>query len=117
MKILNKKMFHASLCLFLVTVGVYGGKICDRYQGGHKCSVREESGEGADAFCSRHTVPDYQCVNGNKQCRVNTNLNEKVIVTVEHGKCLNEFGGLVCMELEIQKELAYEYIRGCETIE
>lgn len=112
---MNKKMLHTSLCLFLVTVGVYGGKICVEYVGGYACPGRIESGEGAGTFCSVHTVPDYQCVNGNKQCRVNTDVNQTVIVDVQHGKCSTMMSGLECKPLVPQE--GYEYIRGCETIE
>lgn len=117
MKILNKKMFHASLCLFLVTVGVYGGKICVELVGGYECPGRIESGEGAGTFCSIHTIPLQVCVNGDKQCVVINDPTQTVRVRVEHGQCgtstLGE--GLNCQDLHFIKY--YDYPQGCYTVE
>ncbi len=116
MKILNKKMFHASLCLFLVTVGVYGGKICVAREGGWACPEGIGSDEGIGAFCSKHIIPFQDCVSGDKQCIVNTDINVKVSVTVTHGECIpTSTGNLICNANKPKP--SYLYIRGCYTVE
>jgi hypothetical protein len=85
--------------------------------GGWKCPDRIESGEGAGTFCSIHTIPFQDCVNGDKQCIVNTDITKTVDVIVEHGQCgTSTLGqGLKCMNLQYVK--TYKYIRGCYTVE